>query len=118
MRDRRDDVLSPYGSQSSYRKRKITITNARELTYNPDLDKMVTRKREYTVWLLSFPDEKWHMYWCPDCRQPIAQYKGELIMEYPGIDTMSPTSTPVLIQCRNSGCGRKVMFQDVIRRNE
>lgn len=80
------------------------------------------RKREYTVWLLYVSQGNWNMYWCPDCRQPIAQYKGDLVMEHPGIDedlsSIKAKSPPLLIQCKNPDCGRKVMFVGMVYRNE
>lgn len=79
-------------------------------------------KREFTVWLIWVTDPEWKMYWCPDCRQPIIQYKGDLIMEHPGIDgsmlDIQPTTPPLMVQCKNAGCGRKIMFQGVAKREE
>lgn len=73
-------------------------------------------KREFTVWLIDIRQGKWNMYWCPDCRSPIAQYLGDLVMEYPGFDASKSTTMPVMIQCKNPNCGRKVIFQSVAQR--
>jgi hypothetical protein len=78
------------------------------------------RKRIYTVWLLYVEQGEWLMYWCPDCRNSIAQYKGDLIMEHPGADEtgtyIKPKSPPIMIQCGNPSCGRKIMFQGIVKR--
>jgi len=77
-------------------------------------------KRVFTVWLLYVNQPEWNMYWCPDCRNSICQYKGELIMEHPGADEamtdIQPHSPPLMIQCGNPYCGRKIMFQGIVKR--
>jgi hypothetical protein len=74
--------------------------------------KMRPAKRVYTVWIVPTEDDEWRIYHCPDCRTPIAQYKGDLIAEIPG---ESPEPYPIKIQCRNPNCGRKIVFEDAIR---
>ena len=71
--------------------------------------RFVARKRVYTVWTVFNSSNVWQMYRCPDCSSPIAQYKGEAVSEVPG---EFPVKYPVLIQCKNVSCGRKVMFAD------
>lgn len=68
-------------------------------------------KRIYTVWLVKDNDDRWNIYHCPDCRNPIAQYKGAAVCEIPG---ETPGAVPVMIQCKNTNCGRKILFKEVI----
>lgn len=69
----------------------------------------VAKKRVVTVWTVFRDNGEWSIYHCPDCKHPIAQYKGDLVAEVPG---GTPSKYPVMIQCRNYNCGRKVMFKD------
>lgn len=71
--------------------------------------KMVAKKRIYTVWTVFNSSGTWQMYHCPDCSFRMAQYKGEVVAEVPG---GVESKYPVLIQCGNRRCGRKVMFVD------
>jgi len=67
---------------------------------------LVPKKRVYTVWLVASDDDRWKMYHCPDCRNFLFQYKGDLVAEAPG---EAPLHYPVMIQCKNPACGRKVV---------
>ena len=89
--------------------RKPPIHN---VTINLKTLKTVAAKRTYTVWLVPTEDDDWRIYHCPDCRNPIAQYKGDLVAEIPG---ESPSPFPVKVQCKNPLCGRKIVFEDAIR---
>ena len=82
----------------------IPIHN-KKITYK---GKVVARKRVYTVFTVGSEDTRWKMYHCPDCRNPIAQYKGDAIMEVPG---EAPEAYPFMVQCKNPKCGRKVLFK-------
>ena len=75
----------------------------------------VARKRTITVWTVSENEGGWKIYHCPDCRNPVAQYKGDLVAEVPG---GVPDEYPVLIQCKNSNCGRKIMFKSSTKQAE
>lgn len=79
--------------------------------FNIDSERLIPRKRVYTVFVVPRYDNKWLIYHCPDCRNPIAQYKGEMVAEIPG---EAPRGYPVLVQCKNPKCGRKIMFADAI----
>ena len=70
--------------------------------------RLVARKRTYTVFTVPINDGTWKMYHCPDCKRPLAQYKGDLVAEVPGL---VENGYPVLIQCKNPKCGRKIMFK-------
>lgn len=104
--------ISTYSKQSYY--------PIHEKKYDPETDKFKPKKRVFTVWLLYVDEPDWKMYWCPDCRKPVMQYKGDLIMEHPGIDAdgtyIKPVAPPILIQCKNERCGRKFMFQGTVKR--
>ena len=89
-----------------------------ERIYDTEAMRWRPRKRIYTVWLLYVESDDWRMFFCPDCRNPIAQYKGQLVMEHPGYTPVSLDHSPVMIQCKNPQCGRKVVFQDVVKRDE
>lgn len=69
------------------------------------------KKRVYTVWLVSRWTDEWTIYYCPDCRNPIIEYKGDLIAEIPG---EVKEGYPIRVQCKNPNCGRKVVFKEVI----
>lgn len=66
-------------------------------------------KRIYTVFIVPREDGNWSIYHCPDCKSPMAQYKGDLIAEIPG---EAPHTYPFMIQCKYSKCGRKILFAD------
>jgi len=76
---------------------------------NPKTGRYRPAKRVYTVWLVPNESDKWNIYHCPDCRNPVAQYRGELVAEVPGC---APSTYPVQIQCKNPNCGRKIVFAD------
>ena len=81
------------------------------VTFNTITLKPRAAKRVYTVWLVAQQDDRWNIYHCPDCRNPIAQYKGDLVAEIPG-EIENPY--PVKIQCKNPKCGRKIVFKEAI----
>ena len=74
---------------------------------NTKTGKFVAKKRVMSVRVVSRDNDRWSIYHCPDCRNPIAQYKGDIVSEVPG---EAPHPYPVMIQCRNIKCGRKIMF--------
>jgi hypothetical protein len=76
---------------------------------------LIPRKRIYTVWVVASDDGSWKIYHCPDCRNAMFQYKGDLVAEIPG---EAPQHYPVMIQCRNPNCGRKVIVADAIKQLE
>jgi hypothetical protein len=98
-----------------YEYKEEFIPNRKEPIHNVKLNletlKMRPAKRIYTVWIVPCEDDSWKIYHCPDCRTPIAQYKGDLVAEIPG---ESPEPYPVMIQCKNSACGRKIVFEDSV----
>jgi len=69
--------------------------------------KVRAKKRVFAVWTIFRQGDKWALYNCPDCRNPIAKYKGDLVMEVPG-EFLS--DYPVMIQCKNPKCGRTITF--------
>lgn len=77
-------------------------------TFNPHRGTFRASKRVITVTTVFKNDGDWSIYHCPDCRNPIAQYKGDVVEEMPG---EAPANYPVLIQCKNPNCGRKIMFK-------
>jgi len=79
--------------------------------FNLVTGKIIPAKRIYTVWIVKTADDKWRIYHCPDCRNPVAQYQGDIIAEIPG---KVPNSYPIMIQCRNPNCGRKIIFKQAI----
>ena len=78
---------------------------------NPETLKQRPAKRIYTVWIVPTKDDQWRMYHCPDCREPVVRYKGDLVAEIPG---ESPHPYPMEIRCKNPGCGRTLVFEDAI----
>lgn len=81
------------------------------VTYNTISGEPRAAKRVYTEWLVRAEDDEWRMYHCPDCRNPVAQYKGDLIAGVPG---EAPNPYPIQIQCKNPKCGRKIVFKQAI----
>jgi len=79
------------------------------INHNTASGKPRAAKRIYTVWIVPTDNDKWNMYFCPDCKTPIAQYKGDLVAEIPG---EAPKPYPVMIQCKNVACGRKILFKE------
>ena len=80
--------------------------------YRSQNDKYTIKKTIISVWLVDHGEGDWKMYFCPDCRNAIAQYKGNIVMEVPG---STPEKTPVMIQCKNPRCGRKIQFEDIVK---
>jgi hypothetical protein len=93
-------------------------TPPNERIYDNETMRWRPRKRIYTVWLIYVATTDWLMYFCPDCRNPIAQYQGQLVMEHPGYKPFNLDHAPVMIQCKNPQCGRKIVFQDALHRDE
>lgn len=79
---------------------------------NPKTQKERPAKRIYTVWIVPTNDDIWRMYYCPDCREPIIRYKGDIVAEIPG---ESPQPYPLEVMCKNKGCGRTLVFEDAIK---
>lgn len=90
----------------------------REPIHNKKFDlrngRMRPAKRIYTVWLVKVEDDEWRIYHCPDCKNPLAQYKGSLIAEVPG---ETQDSYPMMVQCKNPNCGRKILFKDAVEQD-
>lgn len=80
-------------------------------TLNPKTLKMIAKKRTYTVFVVPRDDGDWSIYHCPDCRNPVSQYRGDLVCEIPG---EAPGPYPVKVQCKNPKCGRKILFKDAL----
>jgi hypothetical protein len=97
---------------------RIMRTPINEKRYDLDSMRWKPRKRIFSVWLIHIDYDDWQMYWCPDCRSPIAQYKGSLVMEHPGFESADLKKAAIMIQCKNPQCGRKIVFQDAIHRDE
>lgn len=76
---------------------------------NPNTGKIIAKKRVITLFTIPKNDDTWSIYHCPDCKNPIAQYKGDLVAEIPG---EAPTHYPIMVQCKNPKCGRKILFSD------
>ena len=79
---------------------------------NPETLKKRPAKRIYTVCIVPTEEDTWKMYYCPDCREPIVRYKGDIVCEIPG---ESPKPYPLEVKCKNPACGRTLVFEDAIR---
>lgn len=77
-------------------------------TYIPTSGRFRASKRVITVYTVFKNNGDWSIYHCPDCRNPIAQYKGDLVAEIPG---EVKSDYPVMVQCKNPNCGRKILFK-------
>lgn len=53
----------------------------------------------------------WHMFFCCDCKNPVFQYKGEVVKIIPG---EKETLTPIAVQCSNPECRRKYQVDSII----
>jgi len=66
-----------------------------------------SRKPIATVWLERRVGSP-HPFFCPDCRNMLMSYTGEIVSIVPGgIQIHTPTS---IIQCQNRNCGKKFQF--------
>ena len=52
-------------------------------------------------------DDSKHVFFCPDCRNAIIEYIGEVISIVPG---SIPKDLPIAVACKNYKCKRKYMF--------
>lgn len=48
-----------------------------------------------------------NMFFCNDCKNAVAQYKGEVIKIHPG---EVEVDAPLIVQCSNPKCNRKYLF--------
>lgn len=78
---------------------------------NPATGNYIPKKRVYTIWLVQRWSNDWTLYHCPDCRNPIFEYKGDLIAEIPG---EIQQGFPIRVQCKNPNCGRKVVIMEAL----
>jgi len=64
-----------------------------------------------TVYLVKHSNSQEHPFWCPDCRNMILQYRGEVIKLAPGSLVDGEDSTlPLTVMCSNTNCKRKYQF--------
>lgn len=52
-------------------------------------------------------DNGLHIFNCPDCKNPVLQYRGEIASILPGF---TPVELPIIVQCSNRDCRRKYSF--------
>jgi hypothetical protein len=52
-------------------------------------------------------DKERHVFFCPDCRNAIIEYIGEVVSIVPG---RIPQDLPITVPCRNYKCRRKYTF--------
>lgn len=75
--------------------------------FNPTKDKFEKLPEYMSIYLIFYDDTVPHMYYCNACRNPIMQYRGEVIMEIPGLHD---NNYPIIIQCKNDRCKRRYNF--------
>lgn len=63
--------------------------------------------RTITVWLKYQIDKKIHPYFCPNCRNVVMTYAGDVVMEMPG---EHPNNMPIVVQCKNPNCRTRYHF--------
>jgi RNase P subunit RPR2 len=63
--------------------------------------------RTITVWLQYKIDKKIHPYFCPNCRNVVMTYGGDVVMEMPG---EHPNNMPFVVQCKNPNCKTRYHF--------
>jgi len=63
-----------------------------------------------SVWLEE--SDNIEIYYCPKCRCPVFQHKGNVVQELPGDSDANP---PIIIQCRNKNCGKKYMIHPFVK---
>lgn len=59
------------------------------------------QKKKICTIIIEYNDEQWHFFYCNDCRNPVFQYKGDVIKTIPGL---SVSTTPILNMCSNNQC--------------
>lgn len=67
----------------------------------------MNKKFHTTVTLIKKDNDTEHLWYCPDCRNPVIKYKGEVVSIIPGY---APSELPLIRQCRNDDCGRNYVF--------
>lgn len=65
-----------------------------------------------SVWLDVGDSQGLQMFYCPSCRYPILQYKGDVVTILPGD---SPSQLPLVVQCKGRNCGKKYVFNLMLR---
>lgn len=70
---------------------------------------MMTRIKSIitTVYLSRPENHELHIFHCPDCKNPVIQYAGEIVKIIPG---MNETKLPIVVECSNGRCKRKYNF--------
>jgi len=82
-------------------------------TQTKDYDKPIRlRDKIYatTVTLIRRPPEidlESHVFFCPDCRNAIIEYIGEVVSIVPGGESQE---LPITVPCKNYKCKRKYTF--------
>lgn len=62
------------------------------------------RTKVTSVWFEEDEKKDLQIHYCSQCRMPVFQFQGGLVMEIPGD---APSSLPFYVECRNRTCGRK-----------
>lgn len=70
-------------------------------------NKFVKKSFVTTIYLVRNDDPYLRPFFCPDCRNMILQYGGEVARIVPD---QTSTNLPIVVQCRNRDCGRKYQF--------
>lgn len=66
------------------------------------------KDKDYTTSVtLIKDDERKHVFFCPDCRNAVIEYCGEVVSIIPG---GSPQELPITVFCKNHRCKRKYIF--------
>lgn len=66
-----------------------------------------------SVTILENRSDNYKMWNCPTCKNPVFQYKGDVISITPG-ETL--VEIPIIIQCSNSNCRQKYLLKTVVSR--
>lgn len=88
--------VSPYKYKEPLHNKVLTLAG-----------KWLPRERLYTIFSVKADDNQWKPYHCPDCRNMIFKYKGNLMMEIPGEVIVK---APMKVRCKNSSCGRTILW--------
>ena len=70
------------------------------------------KKKKYCSVRLEYDEFNWHMFYCADCRNPVMQYKGEIIEIIPGLEE---SHLPFIVMCSNVNCQKLYNFIWVLK---
>ena len=66
-----------------------------------------------TVAIVENLTENWKLFNCPTCKNPVFQYRGQMVAIVPGY---APAEIPIVLQCSNKDCRQKYLIKTILSR--